>query len=674
MLELVEASKAIAINRKVYAKIFDIDVEVYDIFAESDLGGYNFKCREINSLFDYHIKRNCYDSSQLTITKTSLQSQVDYAQNDETQFDYVKNRLAWQEYDTITLNETNKSIDAPFTEADLIGLQVVDKCEGRRLLTTPTNRPSDDLINQTLYAAGSNGELNVGYTDYDGMLNHPVLYAMGGQLVAHCPTFIKYYSSYNAIVYAFEDTSDNTGAVSLQKGWYVVNTTTFAYEPFDIELNPVIFYKTSFVNNGDKSFDSGIQNNSGDYLNSELMPFVEEYIYTVTEENILSRNEDGVESLLISYFKIHDWDYDYSYDTANDVLWMAEILFVGHLPSFYYFIEDNKLSFNYGSVINSSDEVTITYPSTIHKIDPKYLPIDAELLETSENPVQNKVIYEVLNEKVSYTAQTLSDEQQAQARANIGAGTSDFSGSYNDLADKPTLFSGSYNDLTDTPVIPSIDGLVADLGNKVDKVDGKSLSTNDYTDADKAKLDGIEAEANKTIIDPTLTVSGQAADAKAVSDAINAPKDYVILRDQVNSYNYIVEMRSGNLISRCKTASIRVSQLPDKMEYVEGDTFDPTGMIVEAVGEDGSAKVIENYVTSDDALVPDVELQITYTEYGQTFETSVAPNVALVENALADFEYTANDDGTYELTAWKGTLNGESSTEIVVPNSPLIIV
>lgn len=38
-------------------------------------------------------------------------------------------------------------------------------------------------------------------------------------------------------------------------------------------------------------------------------------------------------------------------------------------------------------------------------------------------------------------AQTLTDAQKQQARANIGAGTSDFSGSYNDLSDVPSEFT-----------------------------------------------------------------------------------------------------------------------------------------------------------------------------------------------------------------------------------------
>jgi hypothetical protein len=35
-------------------------------------------------------------------------------------------------------------------------------------------------------------------------------------------------------------------------------------------------------------------------------------------------------------------------------------------------------------------------------------------------------------------------------------GKSTFSGSYNDLTDKPTLFSGDYNDLSNKPTIPTV--------------------------------------------------------------------------------------------------------------------------------------------------------------------------------------------------------------------------
>lgn len=71
---------------------------------------------------------------------------------------------------------------------------------------------------------------------------------------------------------------------------------------------------------------------------------------------------------------------------------------------------------------------------------------------------------------VTYTAQTLTNAQKTQARANIGAGTSNFSGSYNDLTNKPNIPAAS-------------------------------------------------------VIDTTLSKSGQAADAKAAGDAIGRKID-----------------------------------------------------------------------------------------------------------------------------------------------------
>ena len=89
-----------------------------------------------------------------------------------------------------------------------------------------------------------------------------------------------------------------------------------------------------------------------------------------------------------------------------------------------------------------------------------------------------------ISNKVSFKKQSLSETEKQQARQNIGAGTSNFSGSYNDLTDKPDIpqntvsfqaqslsdaekqqarqnigagtsnFSGNYDDLEDKPDIP----------------------------------------------------------------------------------------------------------------------------------------------------------------------------------------------------------------------------
>lgn len=46
---------------------------------------------------------------------------------------------------------------------------------------------------------------------------------------------------------------------------------------------------------------------------------------------------------------------------------------------------------------------------------------------------------------VKYTAQALTDAQKSQARSNIGAGTSNFSGNYNDLSHLPTIPAAANN-------------------------------------------------------------------------------------------------------------------------------------------------------------------------------------------------------------------------------------
>lgn len=231
---------------------------------------------------------------------------------------------------------------------------------------------------------------------------------------------------------------------------------------------------------------------------------------------------------------------------------------------------------------------------------------DSNFITSSGAPVQSVdgSTGEVTTYAVKYNAaQDLTDEQKAQARTNIGAGTSSFSGSYTDLSDKPTIPTNTsqlINDsgyLTSVPVtsvngktgsviltasdvgalpsdtvIPSTDGfatttyvdnkvaslvdsapetldtlnklatalgddpnfagtVATQLGNKVEKEDGKGLSTNDYTTDEKNKLAGIESNANKTIVDSSLSstsenpvqnkVITEILDAKASSDLSN---------------------------------------------------------------------------------------------------------------------------------------------------------
>ena len=82
--------------------------------------------------------------------------------------------------------------------------------------------------------------------------------------------------------------------------------------------------------------------------------------------------------------------------------------------------------------------------------------------------------------------------------------------------------------------------IIARLGTKVDKVEGKGLSTNDFTTEEKSKLASIESGATKTIVDEALSSSStnpvqNAAVASAIDD-INNRLGESSVSDQIAAY------------------------------------------------------------------------------------------------------------------------------------------
>ena len=101
-------------------------------------------------------------------------------------------------------------------------------------------------------------------------------------------------------------------------------------------------------------------------------------------------------------------------------------------------------------------------------------------------------------------------------------------------------FSGSYNDLSDKPAIPSIDGLASTgyvdnaVKNKVDKDGNKVLSTNDYTTAEKNKLSGIAAGAEVNVNADWNATSGDAQILNKPTLGTMAAKNSVAKTDLVS--------------------------------------------------------------------------------------------------------------------------------------------
>lgn len=86
----------------------------------------------------------------------------------------------------------------------------------------------------------------------------------------------------------------------------------------------------------------------------------------------------------------------------------------------------------------------------------------------------------------------------------------------------------------------NLSSLSSTVDNKVDKVTGKGLSTEDFTTALKDKLDGIEAQANKTVVDSALSsTSTNPLQNKAINTALSG-------KASTNHTHYIQNSSSDN--------------------------------------------------------------------------------------------------------------------------------
>lgn len=110
--------------------------------------------------------------------------------------------------------------------------------------------------------------------------------------------------------------------------------------------------------------------------------------------------------------------------------------------------------------------------------------------------------------------------------------------------------------------------IMTKLGGKVDKEDGKGLSSNDFTTAEKEKLAGL----NNITIDSTLdSESTNAIENKAVYEAINLPKSQILLKDSYQD-TFVLVMKDNSLTS--EKIPYQVDILPlEKSTFTTFETF-----------------------------------------------------------------------------------------------------
>lgn len=106
------------------------------------------------------------------------------------------------------------------------------------------------------------------------------------------------------------------------------------------------------------------------------------------------------------------------------------------------------------------------------------------------------------------------------------------------------------------------------------------------------------------------------------------------------SYTYNgVTKTDTQAITVATLSSIAVTTQPTKTEYITGETFDSTGMIVTATWSDNTTSTVTNYTysPSGDLSTTDTTITISYTVGGVTRTTTQA--IIIVDNKDVNFEY-----------------------------------
>lgn len=255
------------------------------------------------------------------------------------------------------------------------------------------------------------------------------------------------------------------------------------------------------------------------------------------------------------------------------------------------------------------------------KIDEKTIPIDNELSAESTNPVQNKVI----QEKIDEINTLIGDEPVADQISAAIASQNHFSGDYNDLTNAPNIVENEngnmvISDETGNIILKvdadgihstslSLDGVNIQslLDGKVNKEDGKGLSSNDFTDEDKAKLALINSDSASTSLDSELSLTSEnPVKNKVITAAIqNHVSDKSL---HITSYNDlldtpgIIEDESGNMAI--------VDQNSNIIARIDGNGVHSVGLTIN--NEDLLEKIDNRLKEMSQSIVP-VSIELNKT-------------------------------------------------------------
>lgn len=165
---------------------------------------------------------------------------------------------------------------------------------------------------------------------------------------------------------------------------------------------------------------------------------------------------------------------------------------------------------------------------------------------------------------------------------------------------KGIYYPDNYSAVADIPA--DMEDLAESVDTALDgyqgKVSGKGLSTNDFTNADKEKLEGIEAEANKTIVDNALSSSStNPVQNKKVYEALGTKVDKVTGKG-LSTNDYTDEEKAQVATNTSDISDIKAEQITQNNEIEALQERDEL-IISQIPTEDVSGETIDITDSSD---------------------------------------------------------------------------
>ena len=222
---------------------------------------------------------------------------------------------------------------------------------------------------------------------------------------------------------------------------------------------------------------------------------------------------------------------------------------------------------------------------------------------------------------------------------------------------------------------------IEDTEGKYAHIVGNGSSLDNKSNAHTLDWNGNGWYAGKLSQEGTPTEDKDLVTKKYFDENSTNVADGFVMNDQVNGNKYLIQMKGGVLTSILLPTSISVDTSSlQGVTFMEGDAIDPETLTFMANYPDGTSSKItdtENLSYAPSELTTDVtQISFVYSIGGLKLTYDMPITVTAFDPAvkLQDFEYTANNDGTYTLTGWKETHNGVASTELIIPNNKKIIL